>query len=101
MTNQVNFAISAQNTYSDWLPIPIGYTWWLNINDTAFSANVSVEMKVNDSDTVFTTLRDADITAAGLYEGTKACQPCFVRVGVDTGDYTSGTLTGNLAAGLV
>jgi hypothetical protein len=97
----VEFAIGAQNTYSNWLAVPKGYTWWLNINDTAFSANVSVELKINDADTTYTTLRDADITAAGLYEGVKAVQDCFIRVGVDTGDYTSGTVTGNLASGLV
>ena len=101
MIEPVEFAIAAQNTYSDWMPVPRGNTWWLNINDTAFSASVSVEMKINDKDTVFTTLRDADITAAGLYEGVKSVQPCFIRVGVDTGDYTSGTVTGNLATSLV
>ena len=95
------FAIAAQNTYSDWLPVGRGETWHLNINDTAFTADVSVEMKIKDADTVYTTLRDADITAGGLYIGEKSVQDCFIRVGVDTGDYTSGTVTGNLAASLV
>jgi len=93
----VKASITAQNTWTDWLPVAMGEKFELRMRGT-FSAYVTVQAKDQDSDTVYYTLAN-NLTSADVYSSEKVAAPIFVRAGVATGDFVSGAVDINLLKG--
>jgi hypothetical protein len=83
MSLSVTAAITAQNTFTD----PLRIAGWFSVSISGtFAANVTVQRSVDGS-----TWRDVN-TFTAPFEGT-GVEPdvMYYRVGVKTGQYTSGT----------
>lgn len=83
----VSASITAQNTFTDWLTLNKGERYSVAIGGT-FSATVTVQREFTGG-----AVHDIDSkSAADVIDGVSPCQ-CSVRVGVKTGDFTSGTVS--------
>ena len=87
----VTETITAQNTYTDSIDIPADY-FSVSVQGT-FVATVTLQRSFNGG----TTWYDVDtFTSAGEYIGQEP-EGCKYRIGVKTGEFTSGSVTVRLA----
>lgn len=84
--------ITAENTWTEWLDVDNGERFEVRVLNATFSATVTVQQRDLSTDTEYSILKD-DITTTGTYPAHQPVSgPCAIRVGVATGDYTSGTV---------
>lgn len=88
-------AISAQNTFTDWLELDGGHDFTVRVDATALSANIRVQFAEPGETTAVNAIDPSTgvayaITAAGVVFGS-APGKCRMRAGVPTGDFTSAT----------
>jgi hypothetical protein len=92
MSDQVNtISISAENTYSDKLHLCGQFN--LSLSGT-WVGTVTVQRSFDDG---VTWLDVATFTANGEYVGNEVEPNVVYRMGVKTGEYTSGTIIGRLS----
>ena len=85
-SSRVTAAVTAENTFTDWLPLNKNERYSVSISGT-FTATVTVQRQYSGGD-----ILDIDSkTAADVIDGPSPCA-CSVRVGVKTGGFTSGTV---------
>ena len=79
-------AISAQNTFVGILPVPVGARSSVSISGT-FVATVTLQRRLDR-----TNWRDVESWSGPVETTYVADQSCDLRLGVKTGDFTSGTV---------
>lgn len=85
-------SLTAENTFSDPITARKG-TIELALSGT-WVATVSVQKRYRDETTWFTI--DRKFTGNGVWIGENEIDDCDIRFGIETGNYTSGTVVGHI-----
>ena len=83
----VEAAITAQNTFTDWLDVPIGQRYSLSIWGT-FVGTVTLQKTYDGGNTI---LDIENFSGPASDVSVEVPENQQVRIGIKTGDYTSGT----------
>lgn len=88
----VQFSLTAENQYSDLLLLDFDRRIDLSLRGT-FVANVTLQRSTDGGDT----WQDVEVYTIPIEVQSHAlARPALFRIGIKTGDYTSGTATGKL-----
>ena len=92
----VEKSITAENQFTEWIFIDKNSRFAMNIYGT-FVATVTLQMSYDGG----TTIIDDDITYSSLFSDTSEpmAESVQIRIGVKTGDFTSGTAEVRLGRG--
>lgn len=83
----VTRTITAENQFSDALTLRVGEKASISINSTAISATLHVQRTFDGG----TTWLDVKSYTANAQETYEADEPCSIRIGCKTGNFTSQT----------
>lgn len=92
--NKVSATITAENQFTDWLELTKGKGVSIFIKGT-FTANIYLQYS-KDNGITFTKAKDTITTEDFMWTTNNAPHTIYIRVGVPTGNFTSGSIFAEL-----